>query len=283
MEENDQKLFKSIKRATILSGIGMGLLLGIIMGLSVSEVVKVIMGAMTAILGAFLGFDKQSFTGIGNEEYQKIEENRLFTALRAGWFGLAVLVGIISGMYIRTHEVFTPTVSANVKQWTDAGYSEDYARKLVAYQRLGINPSTGAVGPITDAGKILQSNLFSTEQVRSLCNDLDTDPYNKNWADYKKHLLSLNISVISSLTTVIEQNVTDNEQRFSIINKLNTVICNMKTQKDTQLCKLGTDLDAWKKNELTASLAQELMTLNPDQQKAVVNTLSGLFCELEKR
>jgi len=39
METEDKRLIRSIKRATILSGIGMGLLLGIIMGLSVSETV----------------------------------------------------------------------------------------------------------------------------------------------------------------------------------------------------------------------------------------------------
>lgn len=143
MGTEDKKLVTSIKRATILSGIGMGLLLGIIMGLSVSETVQTIFGVLTTILGAFLGFDKRSYAGMEASEYEKEQHNTLFTALRAGWFGIAVVLGILSGIGIRTQEIFEIPVSKKVKQLTDAGFEPEYARKLIAYWKFAINPKTG--------------------------------------------------------------------------------------------------------------------------------------------
>ncbi len=282
MEKDEQTLFTSIKRATILSGIGMGLLLGLIMGLSVSEVVKVIMAAMTAILGAFLGFDKRSFTGMTTDDYQKDKENTLFTALRAGWFGIAVIAGILSGMFIRTHEVFTPSVEKSIKQWTDAGYDPAYARKLVVFQRLAINPTSGEVGPVTSVTRSLSSNLFSDAQVASLCNNMDPDQWKNNWPDAKESINSLKIAPLTSLAESTETNMKDNDQKFRLLKALSKIFCKMQNQ-ELGLCKLGTGLDAWDKNDITKPVAKEIAGLSPDQQKAMLASLSNLFCELEKK
>lgn len=282
MENDERVLFKSIKRATILAGIGMGLLLGLIMGLSVSEVVKVIMAAMTAILGAFLGFDKRSYTGVTTDDYQKEKENTLFTSLRAGWFGIAVIAGILSGMFIRTHEVFTPSVEKSVKQWTDAGYDPVYARKLVVFQRLAINPNSGEVGPVTSITRATSSNLFSAAQVASLCNNMDPDQWNNDWSVAKENILSLHISSLASLAESIETNVKDNDQKFRLLKALSGIFCAMKDHQ-LGLCKLGAGFDAWDKNMVTKPVAKELSSLPADQQKAMLSSLSTLFCELEKK
>jgi uncharacterized membrane protein (Fun14 family) len=281
MEKDELALFKSIKRASILAGIGMGLLLGIIMGLSVSEVVKVIMAALTALLGAFFGFDKQSYTGVAADDYEKQKENTLFTALRAGWFGFAVVVGIFAGMFIRTHEVFTPSVEKAVKQWTDAGYDPAYARKLVTYQRLAINPGTGEAGPVTSITRTVSSNLFSAEQVATLCNNMDPDQWNNNWPTAKAAMLALNIPSLQKVAEAIEANVANDDKKFKILKQLSSIFCSMKTGNNG-LCKLGTDSDSWKKLSITQPLADELGSLQPAQQKAMLQALSVLFCELEQ-
>ena len=283
MEKEEKKLFTSIKRATILSGIGMGLLLGLIMGLSVSEVVKVIMGTLTALLGAFMGFDKRSFTGMTEDEYLKEKQNNLFTALRAGWFGLAVVAGILFGMWIRTNEVFTVSVARSVKQWTDAGYDSAYARKLVTYQRLAINPNTGELGPSTEVQRGHQSNLFSAEEVKSVCANIDTSNWHSDWNLAKEKIIDLNMSSLTRLVTEIEQNIPDNQMKFDFLGGLRYLVCTMKLENfNTRICTFGTDLEKWKSYDASSRIAFVVSKLPPDNQRKIMKTLNELVCQLEK-
>lgn len=277
----DKDLRSSIKRATILSGIGMGLLLGLIMGLSVSEVVKLIMGTLTALLGAFLGFEKRQFAGMEQEEYRRENENSLYTALRAGWFGIAVVAGLLVGMFIRTHEVFTLSVSQSVKQYTDAGFDSTYARKLVIYQRLGINPNTGELGPMTEVQRAHQSNLFSSEQAQSLCGSTDPDQWHNDWELAKKSISALDDKSLVPFIQAIEANVPENK-RFEFLSGLNNLVCYMG-KKDTKLCQLGTNLSAWSKNDASAPLAASIAELPAEKQLKMLSVLSTLVCQLEKK
>ena len=285
MEKDQKQLFKSIKRATILSGIGMGLMLGLIMGLSVSEVVKVIMGALTAILGAFLGFDKKSFTGMASEEYEKEKENLLFTALRVGWFGFAVVAGILSGMLIRTHEVFTPSVEKSVQEWTDAGYDPVYARKLVTFQRLAINPTSGEIGPITEITKQHNSSLFSAVEIEKLCIKIDPDKWD-SWKLAKERITDLNIPAITTLINEIENNVPE-AQRFDFLRGLRELVCEMDANKkktiNNKYCGFGTDIAQWKANSATSSIALAIEKLPVDKQKNMMTVFADMVCKLEKQ
>jgi hypothetical protein len=283
MEKEEKKLLTSIKRATILSGIGMGLLLGLIMGLSVSEVVKVIMGTLTALLGAFMGFDKRNFTGMTEDEYLKEKQNNLFTALRAGWFGLAVVAGILFGLWIRTNEVFTISVARSVKQWTDAGYDSAYARKLVTYQRLAINPNTGELGPSTEVQRGHQSNLFSAEEVKSVCANIDTSNWHSDWNLAKEKIIDLNMSSLTRLVTEIEQNISDNQMKFDFLGGLRYLVCTMKFENfNTRICTFGTDLEKWKNYDASSQIAFVVSKLPPDNQRKIMKTLNELVCQLEK-
>ena len=281
MEKEEKKLFDSIKRATILSGIGMGLLLGIIMGLSVSEVVKVIMGTLTAMLGAFMGFDKRSFAGMTEEEYLKEKQTSLFTALRAGWFGIAVVAGILFGMWIRTNEVFTISIEKSVKQWTDAGYAPDAARSFVTFQRLGINPKSGELGPVTELQRVHSSNLFSSEQAENLCGATDPDQWNHDWSIAKQSILAMNNKSLITLTEAIEANV-DEKSRFDFLSGLNTLLCFMG-KNTTEFCKLGADLGAWRTEKATAPIANEITRLPLDKQQVMLEAFAELVCQLEKK
>jgi len=280
MEKEEKRLFAELKRATVLSGIGMGLLLGIIMGLSVSEVVKVIMASLTALLGVFLGFEKRSFTGMDGEEYKKDNHNTLITALRSGSFGIAVVAGILFGMWIRTNEVFTISVKESVEQWTDAGYEPDYARKMVAFQRLGINPTTGEVGPMTELQRGHQSNLFSAEDVESLCATIDPDLWNNDWQKAKNDLIALKKAPLTDLVSAIENNVPES-QRFEMLTGLRYLVCSMKGVK-TGVCAFGTNLSKWGSYEMTSPIAAEVSKLPSENQENLMKALSHLVCELER-
>jgi len=281
MEKEEKQLFSSIKRASILSGIGMGLLLGIIMGLSVSEVVKVIMAALTAILGAFLGFDKRSFAGMTTEEYQKEKQNTLFTALRAGWFGFAVVTGILFGMWIRTNEVFTPSVAKSIKQWTDAGYTPDYARKLVLFQRFAINPDNGGLGTMTEIQKQHTSSLFSSRQAQDLCGATDPDQWNNDWKVARQSILELEDKSLVPVVNAMEENIPP-EQRFVFLKKLQSLLCYLGNQH-AGLCELGADISAWDKNDATSALAVEIAKLPVERQQKMMDVMGKLVCQIEKK
>jgi hypothetical protein len=280
MEKEEKKHFDSIKRATVLSGIGMGLLLGMIMGLSVSEVVKVIMASLTALLGVFLGFDKRSFTGMDKETYQKDKNETLLTSLRAGWFGLAVVAGILGGMWIRTNEVFTISVESAVKQWTDAGFEPEYARKLVTYERLGVNPTTGEAGEIGALQRGHQSNLFSAETIKKVSSNIDTSNWNNDWEKAKEDMLDLDNSALTKLVSAIEINIPEGD-RFEFLGSLRYLVIRLTAQ--TRICNFGADLSKWQGNNITAPIAGEIEKLPEDSQQKVLSSLSNLVCELENK
>jgi len=279
MDNEEKKLFNSMKRATILSGIGMGLLLGIIMGLSVSEVVKVIFGVLTALLGAFLGFDRRSFAGMEAEEYEKEKHNTLFTSLRAGWFGLAVVAGILSGMWIRTHEIFTISVKDSVKQYTDAGFEPEYARKLVTYKRFAINPGTGELGEITEVQRAGQAALFTAGDKATLCGKIDPDLWNDDWQMAKNAMLEIDKKSLTKLVQAIELNV-PGDRRFEFLRGLRVMVCEMNS-KPTAFCKMGTDLEKWQNNEDTSAIATVVASLQPENQLLMMKALSAMVCQLE--
>jgi hypothetical protein len=280
MGTEDKKLITSIKRATILSGIGMGLLLGIIMGLSTSEVVKTIFGVLAGLMGAFLGFDKRSYAGMEASEYEKEKYNTLFTAIRAGWFGLAVVFGILSGMLIRTQEIFELSVAERVTQWTKAGYDPDYARKLVTYKIFAIDPNTGELGPVTEVQKAGMAALFNAEDRAGLCGAIDTDNWNNDWQTAKDALLELKNEPLTKLVAAIEFNVPE-DQRFDFLKALRILVCEMK-MKTTRFCELGSDISKWQGNEDTSPIANEVERLNPANQKRMMDVLSSMVCQLEK-
>lgn len=279
MENEDKKMMTSMKRAAVLSGIGMGLLLGLIMGLSVSEVVKTIMAALTVLLGAFLGFDKRNFSGMDKETYQKDKNETLLTSLRAGWFGLAVVAGILFGMWVRTNQVMTMSIEKSVQQWIDAGYDADYARKLVAYERLAINPNTGEPGKIGELQRGHQANLFSAEDIESLCSNIDPDLWNDDWQTAKQKMLELDVSSLSTLVKEIENNVPAGE-RFGLLGALRFMVCTMQ-REETTICKLGADVSKWRDYNATSRMALEVEKLPPVNQRNMMNALSKLACQLE--
>jgi uncharacterized membrane protein (Fun14 family) len=280
MEKEEKKSFNSIKRATVLSGIGMGLLLGLIMGLSTSEVVKVVMAALTALLGVFFGFEKRSFSGMQKEEYEKDKNETLLTALRAGWFGLSVVAGILFGMWIRTNEVFTIPVEKSVQQWIDAGVDSAYARKLVIYERLAIDPNTGEAGEIGTMQRGHQSSLFSAESIKKISNAIDTLNWDNNWEFAKQELLNLQNAALSDLVSTVEINIPENE-RFAFLGSLRILVINL-TEKTT-FCKFGTDLKKWEENEITYSVAAQVQKLPAVNQNEIMLSLSKLVCDLEKK
>ncbi|UPG72699.1 hypothetical protein MVG78_00405 [Roseomonas gilardii subsp. gilardii] len=114
----------------VLAGAGLGCLMGLMLGLAATPVVASALAALTALLAAFFGLVKA--------------EDSPDRALRIGSFGAACSLALLLGLGLRTHDLLSPSIRAEVRQWTDAGFEEKEARAMVAFQRLGIAPPDSA-------------------------------------------------------------------------------------------------------------------------------------------
>ncbi len=180
---SDEQVMKPRSFPQIFAGAGMGLLVGLIIGLSVSPVVQVILGALASLLGAFLGLQDWKISEQGATLQDGANQAMIkatLTGLRMGSFGFAVAAGILLGIFFRTHGVLSVPVEQEVAKWIEAGYSADYARKLVAFEKLGINPETGTVEATTALQNKGQTVLFSDLDAQKLCDDLEPSQYGEN-------------------------------------------------------------------------------------------------------
>lgn len=111
----------------LFAGAAIGFLVGFLIGLSVSEIVGAAVGALTALIAAFFGLTAES----------RPASARLG---RVTGFALAAVVGLLAGIYLRTHDSLSESLRSRVDEWVSAGYSKPTARALVVYQRTGLLP-----------------------------------------------------------------------------------------------------------------------------------------------
>ena len=83
--------------SVLFASLGLGLLIGLIMGLSISPTTKIVMGVLAAGLGAFLGFDQRAFKASSGDDAPPARGD-LLRELRVGSFAFAVVAGILVGM-----------------------------------------------------------------------------------------------------------------------------------------------------------------------------------------
>jgi hypothetical protein len=110
---------------------------------------------------------------------------------------------------------------------------------------------------------------------------MDPDQWNNDWPTAKAAMLALDIASLKKVAEAMDGNVTSNDKKFAILKKLSSIFCSMKSGNNG-LCNLGTNFDAWKKSSITQPLTDELGSLQPVQQTAMIQALSVLFCELER-
>lgn len=138
--------------ADIAAGGGIGLLLGYLLGLSVSPVVQGVVVAITGLLGAVLGL-KQGESG---------------QSWRIGAFGFLCVAGVSLGLLVRGGSLLAPSVKDEVAQWQAAGYARQDALAYVAFLRLGVKPAGLTVADAPEA-KQEASALYAAD-TRSVCN-----------------------------------------------------------------------------------------------------------------
>jgi hypothetical protein len=154
--------------------LGIGLLVGLLVALSLTPVVAGVLTTLGGLLAAMLGLQQEP----GEDGGTAVSRLRMNGA-RIGAFGFAAVLGISGGLYIRNHEVLSPPVKQQIAMWEDAGYSRAEARQFVALQKLGIKPEGGEIVQ-SDLQKTQMSALFSGLSDIDLCDKLSTGRFDND-------------------------------------------------------------------------------------------------------
>jgi hypothetical protein len=146
----------------------------VLLALSVSPVVGIFVGALGTGLGALLGLSDTHFSTA--------------KGLRIGAMGIALLVGTGGGLYIRTHNLLSPSLREQRDEYIALGYSQADALRLLEGRIVGATTPAAVVGAATAdtpaqrptrvastaasgfAG--VGSNLFSSPAATSDCEEL---------------------------------------------------------------------------------------------------------------
>jgi hypothetical protein len=162
----------------LFAGLGIGLLVGVILGLSLSAVVGTVIGALTALLAAFLGLSDKPLakSGEGAEAPTSLRRRDA----RIGAFGIACTLGVLLGLFLRTHDLLALPMKDRVQRWIDAGYEPRQARQLVTFEETGLVPEGWAGGTESDGGDPGVPATRAAARVTALygaearaCTDLD--------------------------------------------------------------------------------------------------------------
>ena len=155
----------------LLAGAGIGLLLGLLVGLSSSHVVATVVGAVAGGLLILLGLNSSKYDASATPP----------TAWRLAGFGFACSLALIVSVWARAHHSLSPPIRNQVKELTDVGYSPDDARAWVAYVDSGLVVTGGKpVEQAKDAGPSAASAsslLFASEGKVDTCGLLNPDRY----------------------------------------------------------------------------------------------------------
>lgn len=111
----------------IFAGIGLGLLVGGIIGLSIAEVTGLILGTLTSLLTAFFGLRPAKEGERGNK-------------LIIGSFSLVCMLGILGGMYLRNNNSFAPSLEEEINTYKKAQFSTEEIKQILMVKKFGLVP-----------------------------------------------------------------------------------------------------------------------------------------------
>lgn len=142
--------------AEVAAGMGLGLLVGVLLGLSSTGVVGGVVTALAAVLAAFLGL---SGTGASSKGMS-------VGRARIAAFGFACTLGVGLGLATRAHDWLSEPIGVQVERWRHAGASPADAIDFVAWQRLGVMPHGRTIGEVpkpSAAQTVLFANPSATQ------------------------------------------------------------------------------------------------------------------------
>ncbi len=118
----------------IFAGLGLGLLIGVIIGLSIAQVTGIILGALTSLLAAFFGLKDSGTATAGNR-------------VIIGTFSISCLCSIFLGLYVRTHDLLSPSVKNEYDTYTGLKlFNKQEVKQILLFRTLGLVPKDYKAG-----------------------------------------------------------------------------------------------------------------------------------------
>ena len=193
----------------VFSSLGIGLLVGILLGLSSAPVVGLIVGSITALLASLLGFKlPERFAGAAPGEPLAQEMQQTLIGLRAGTFGFACVLGILAGIFMRTHDFLSPPqpgLEARYAELLAVGFAPEEARRIL------IDP--GAL-PDESSPTTRQTVLFSIDA--ETCAQLAADRF-ASLAAAADYYRSRDLQWLADITLQLEAGIDDESaQRLAL-------------------------------------------------------------------
>ncbi len=159
------------------AGAGIGMLLGLIMGLSATPIVSTVLGAIAAGLLGLLGVG-------GRSSSQGSDDSRLHHgALRILGFGFACSVFVVVGILLRTHDALAPSLKVQEQELRSSGtLSKSDVRAILLLKAFGLREKSAGNGSgnlAVNGGKSIAGDtapvLFVSPQ--DVCTVLRRDQY----------------------------------------------------------------------------------------------------------
>jgi hypothetical protein len=215
--------------AQIFSGAGVGLLLGILLGLSSSPVVSLVVGALAAVLATFIGIrgpNKDSLEAPG-EATNGAQRKGL--AFRAGAFGFTCIVGLLTGIYLRTHDSLSPprpSLKQQVDELVSVGFSAAEARRIAVLHSLDAERAEAkpadAVRASESAGAVQSTLLFGTSA--ETCDRVNVDRF-KNMTTAIAAYNAMGESALLRIAQAINQQPLDDKARMALLRSVVEAVC----------------------------------------------------------
>jgi hypothetical protein len=122
-----------------IAGAAVGMLVGIAAGLSSAPVIAVVVGAVSAGLLILLGLKKADPPPADPSAASANDH----AVARIAAFGIVCTASLLIGVVLRSHDLLAPPAKAVEQTWKDAGFSDEQARQIALYQKVGLRFGTG--------------------------------------------------------------------------------------------------------------------------------------------
>lgn len=149
-----------IRVGDVVTGLVLGALTGILVGLTTASVIATVLSSVLAIATTFVGL-------AGETKFAAVTVNHA----RVASFAAAMIFTLLGGMWIRTHDLLSPSPKELYDQLVAANIKPDDAGDLVMFAKFGLLPKDKSVTNSDPANvtKRIQTSLFAN--IPRWCDD----------------------------------------------------------------------------------------------------------------
>lgn len=164
----------------VLGGSSLGLLVGLIMGLTINPLAASVVGSLMALLVGYSAIKPSLPAALTPARDQTAPEERSVPVIPGSLIGfsLAAVLALLTGIYVRTHSLLSPTPQQITARWEAAGLSREAAVQiaLATFDLPHARPSEPARTPAEAAqaprqGASAVASVLHAGSV-SLCDEL---------------------------------------------------------------------------------------------------------------